>query len=546
MLVASLGILLQIAAADTGVRPALREAQAAQASFERFRRGHLPRAVSRSGGECTTRIGRFCYWYDPGDSTVVPEPRRIAAARHALIATLDRAAERARTDDWVAGQRVRYLLEAGRARDARDVARACGLTWWCAALEGLALHVGGARGEADSVYDVALLRMPAAQRCEWHDLRGLVHPRLERELGDTTCARRMAAANRLWSLGQPLWMLRGNDLRTEHFARQTMALVLERARNAHAVSFGDDSRELVMRFGWAEWYTRDDAGIGSYASYSVTGHDREPSFHFFPRAPGLTALNADAWDLPDPLAPSRYAPRHVRRLVGLPHQIGRFPRGDSTLLVAVIPRPDSLLGTGATAALAVFDGTTVRVVDRGDAAVLRGVAANTTLVIGVEAYHPGSRHAARARFTSAPSPCGGTCLSDLLLVDPTAGEARSLAEALDRSRPHSRLRAGEAVGVYFELAALGTRRPERASFELVVEPNRVTTMRRVAAALRLARLPGAVRLRWTGVVEPRDGVAPQYILLRVPAAAPGTYRLQLAVESAGMTLTTWRELTVVR
>lgn len=546
MLVASLGILLQIAVADTGGGPALREAQAAQASFERFRRGHLPRAASRSGGECTSVIGRFCYWYDPADSAVVPEPRRIAAARLALIATLDSAAARARTDGWVAGQRVRYLLEAGRARDARDVARACGLTWWCTALEGLALHVGGGHREADSVYDIALRQMPPAQRCAWHDLRRLVHPPIARALRDAPCDRRVAAANLLWSLGQPLWMLGGNDLRTEHFARHTMALVLERARNAHALAFGDDSRELVMRFGWAEWFTRDDAGIGSYATYSVTGHDREPSFHFFPRAAGLTALGADAWDLSDPAAPSRYAPRHVRRLTALPHQFGRFPRGDSTLLVAVIPRPDSLLGTGATAALAVFDGTTVRVLDRSRTATLRGVAPDTTLVIGLEAYDPGSRHATRARFTSAPAPCGATCLSDLLLVDPAAGEPRTLAEALDRSRPHTRIRAGEAIGVYFELAALGMPHRERASFELVVEPNRVTTMRRVAAALRLARLPGAVRLRWTGVVEPRDGIAPQYILLRVPAAAPGTYRLQLTVETSGTTLDTWRELTVVR
>ena len=48
---------------------------------------------------------------------------------------------RCRGTEWIAGQRVRYLLEAGDEDGAVAAARACRAErWWCAALEGLALH----------------------------------------------------------------------------------------------------------------------------------------------------------------------------------------------------------------------------------------------------------------------------------------------------------------------------------------------------------------------------------------------------------------------
>src|SRR5918995_180148 len=55
-------------------------------------------------------------------------------------------------------------------------------------------------------------------------------------------------------LADPLYSLPGNDLRTEHYARHTMALLLQDASNPYGIVWGDDMRELLIRFGWpAHW-----------------------------------------------------------------------------------------------------------------------------------------------------------------------------------------------------------------------------------------------------------------------------------------------------
>ena len=109
MLLATLGVLLQLAVPETlDASHVLREARAAQARFERVRRMHLPRKPAAGGSRtCHARVGRYCYWYDPADSTVEAEPVRIRDARRQLLTSLDSAAARVPADEWIAGQRVR-------------------------------------------------------------------------------------------------------------------------------------------------------------------------------------------------------------------------------------------------------------------------------------------------------------------------------------------------------------------------------------------------------------------------------------------------------
>src|SRR5207249_3931219 len=114
-----------------------RDARAAQTRFEITRRAHLP--IDRDGNPgrtCDAIIGRICYWYDSTETPPATERREIAAAREKLIAKLDSAARANPSDGWLAGQRARYLMEAGRVADAAAAARDCGASrWWCAALE---------------------------------------------------------------------------------------------------------------------------------------------------------------------------------------------------------------------------------------------------------------------------------------------------------------------------------------------------------------------------------------------------------------------------
>lgn len=552
MLVASLGVLLQLAAPDSvDATKVLREARAAQARFERVRRMHLPRKRAAGGSrDCHARVGRYCYWYDPADTAVVPEPARIREARLQLLASLDSAAARLPADGWIAGQRVRYLIEAGRAKDAAEVGRACTAErWWCDALAGMALHVAGAHGAADSAFSLALGAMPGAQRCAWLDLSALTDSRLTRRLRGASCRDREAAARHLWSLSQPLWMLEGNDLRTEHFARHTMAVALQRAANAHAMSFGADSRELLLRYGWAEWFTREETPTAGLASYAVTGHDREPSFHFFPRGIEATALRfppASAWRLTDTLAPSRYAPRRIESLSDLAHQVARFPRGDSMLVTVTFVPPDTLRQKRTRAAMALHDGNAPVVVARDSGTVLSAMVARDTLVLGIEVYDDSSKHAARARYAFAPLTCAGWCVSDIMLLRPASPPPAAVDHALRLAHPRLSVRAGDAVGAYFEVQRpLAAAERDRADFVLTVAPIRVSALRRLAAALRVADLPNAVRLRWTGLLEYDGTVAAQYVSLRLPAGARGDYRVELRVTPRrGDGLVTWRDVVV--
>src|SRR2546421_5452069 len=133
----------QLAAPDSGA--VLNSARRAQAAFESTRRGSLPERPGGWSGICGQRIGRICYWYEGDDNdTAPPEPARIREARARLLAALEEAGAALPGDEWIAGQRVRYLLEDSQPARAARVAEQCrAVAWWCEALAGLGRHVTG-------------------------------------------------------------------------------------------------------------------------------------------------------------------------------------------------------------------------------------------------------------------------------------------------------------------------------------------------------------------------------------------------------------------
>src|SRR2546430_11984883 len=106
--------------------------------FFSSRRRHTRFDCDWSSDVCSSdlvQIGRFCYWYDDDAEPQRPPPlesEAITLARDRLLATLDTAALALPGDEWLAGQRVRYLLQSGRSADALLAARACRAPiWWC-------------------------------------------------------------------------------------------------------------------------------------------------------------------------------------------------------------------------------------------------------------------------------------------------------------------------------------------------------------------------------------------------------------------------------
>ena len=562
MVLATLGLLAQMAVVPPAEPRAdehvARDARAAQQRFERVRRANLPRRpAGRSTSDCDAHIGRFCYWYDSTETVAErePEPLRIVLARLELLALLDSVAGLSPADPWIVGQRVRYYIEAGKLDDARRVAHTCGAEeWWCSSLAGLVHHVSQEYVTADSAFVVALRAMPDDQRCEWLDLSVIADARWRRTFRDASCPERKRLAAAVLSLGRPLWMVEGNDLRTEHFARHTMALIHERSANAHGMSFGDDSRELLLRYGWPEWFTRHELGVPSaLPSFAVTGHEREPAYYFLPEVqdPERARPGEASWRLRAQSAPTRYAPRHIERLTSLPHQLGRFARGNSLLIVAAFRIDDSILERDKSeAALAVSLRDTVRVISRARDRAVSGMVAADTMIVSLEILGDSTRHASRARYTIVPLQCSVWCLSDILVIDPTkVGRSAGPVEAARAAYPELRVSAGAPVGVFFEVtrteSAPTVARP--AAFTLTVTPVRVHLARRVAASLRLASRPDAVRMRWQGVIGAAGARDNRAIALNIPNSARGHYRIQLTVTPEdGSAITASRELEIVR
>jgi len=532
--------LLQTAQGDSAAL--LRQARRAQADFEWIHRMRLPFGDARSGRECDERIGRFCYWHDDTPDVAPPEPPAVGVAREPLIKVLDDVAGAIPGDAWVAGQRVRYLVEAGRTEQALAAARACrAARWWCRALEGFARHAAGDFLGADSAYQVALEHMPAAERCRWTDLSSLLEDPVRRAYRRLGCGNREAWEARVWWQAQPLLARAGNDRRTEHFARVTMARLLEHAPSPYGILGGDDLTQLTVRYGWPTSWTRSG---GAAADLVVVGHDRQPSYHFLPDGLALDDTTTGEGRVSDAtiarLRPrERYAPAYVETFSMLEPEFAAFRRGDSTLVVAVYDLvADSLFRDGAREAALVLarDERTPPVVERRAAAepagVLVAVAPWEPRLASLEVWAPARRHAARARIDLRAAAATRVAVSDLLVFQPGDSLPQDLWAVLPQLRGSAALPRGSRIGLYWEVygvpnvgAALET--------SVSVVPDRVGWVRRAVQAVGLASRPRRTRLEWREEGRPRDGIVWRAVVLDLAGLAPGRYRIELAVAPIG-------------
>ena len=532
------------AAADSA--DALRRARKAQERFESFRQMHLPQ--SRGGAvRCDVRIGRYCYGYEDTDVALPAEPPRIARARESLLAELERRAAAIPGDGWLTGQRVRYLVEGGRLAEAAAVAAACRSAepGWCGALAGLALHAGGNSAGADSAFAAAAAQLPDDARCAWLDLTPLLEGELRKRYRAGDCAERAALAERVWWLARPFLASEGNDLRTEHHARVTTAQLYDRARNPYNPSWGRDAREVLVRYGSPLAWTRDrfaETGVSGGAGPRITGYEASPSYYFFPDVEAVESparATADHWTLGAPRAPARYAVPYARRVVEIDPQIALFRRGDSTLAVAAYDVASAPTASTATVALALArDERTPPVLVRAAPGQSRGALTATApwrpSIVGVEALAADGAWGARARRGTAPAGVADArsiALSDVLLVEPDSVPPATLAEALPRARPTTRVRRGETVGLFWEVYGTAGR-TEDVAVALAVRREHASLRRRWSEALRLARRPEPVRLRWTTRPDDPRQLGTGGVTLGLAELPPGRYGREVTLRGA--------------
>ena len=539
----------------------LKAARRARDAFETTRRASVPERPSGSGGARYQVIGRVRYWYEGGDETdsAPPEPRRIRQARARLLETLADAGVALPGDEWIAGQRVRYLLEDSQPGAAARVAEQCrSVPWWCEALGGLVRHVEQDYADADSLFSAALADMPTDERCRWNDLSPLLEGDLAKRYRELDCGARAAFEAHWWWLAQPMYSLPANDRRTEHFARETMVRIEQGRRTTLGLYWEDDLRDVLLRYGWPTWWTREPPASPMLESEPrITGHDPSPAFGFTPSARAFdepTNTRPEDWSLDPPQARERYAPAYAKAFGYLDHQAAAFRRGDSCVMVAAFDLSDDTLFADrpARAALALAPDERTLIVARDSepasgTRALRATGPCAPLLVSLEARAPGEGHAARARYgvQLAPRAEWRPAISDLLLF--AAGD--SLPTDLDAVLPHAlgstRVPTTRKLGVFWELYGVDPA-DGAVDVSLTVTRQGAGWLRRAAESLGLAGSRRDVRLEWREVPEaPR--LAPRALAVDVSGLAPGRYVIEVSVTATGgQTVTARREMSIER
>lgn len=554
-------------AAASAVDADPREAgQRAQARFETFRRANLPPTRGRSSNRCEERVGRFCYWYDEASPPPEPELPTVLAARARLIGTLDSLTRALPTDEWLSGQRVRYLDEAGRGADALTAATECqSYGWWCIALRGFALHQLGRYPEAEQRWDSTVAALPPALRCLWDDVGLYLDDDARRQYSRAGCgsAQRDSLTARIWWLARPRYGRQGNDARSEHFARLTYAEFLRAAPSAYMFGFDEDERELLLRFGWARSWSRGPEvplGMpGGGRTVSIIGHDPTPAYRYIPPQYVLNSpLSSDSTDWAVQLPPvvARYQPPYAKQLFMLEHQQALFRRGDTALVVLaydvrkIAARGSAPLDASLTAAPARL--TTAGTAVRRDAPARGTLIARAPwgpLLMSAEVAAPDSSVLARARYGIRPPLATGVrvSLSDLLFYEPYGEFPATVEDAVPHAIPTQRVRRGQKLGVFWE--TYGTNPSgELMTIALTVVPEteEAGAMRRAARALRLSRESAPVSIGAQDVSARGSSRSARALELDISTLRPGDYLVQLEVGVAGQyTIRADRRLVVV-
>ncbi len=554
----SLWLVLAALLQQPDSQAALKSARRAQESFEFFRRAHLPEREGDYGGPaCDVRVGRYCFWYGDNEKDSVPEPASIRDAREQLVTRLQDVADVLPGDDWIAGQRARYLVEDGRAEEAAAMARACrGTRWWCAALAGFSLHAAGEFAQADSAFSAALAAMPDQERCRWQDVSLLLEGDLRDRYDHMSCPERVVFESRWWWLAAPLFSRPGNDRRTEHFARLTLARIASDSRTPRGDGWGDDARELLLRFGPEVSWTRHSAYSLTLSEPQITGHERVPAFHFVPAAHAFDAPEhavPQDWTLDAPHPQAWYAPAYADRFMNVSAQVDAFRRGDSCLVVARYDASidPALAHQSARAALALADGVHPPVVASHEThldgpEMLAATGTCTPEIASVEIVAAEARWVARMR--QGIDPRGLQRVSDLLIVAAADSLPARLDSVLPRAFPTARVPVDSRVGLFwetYELAPGG----EAATISLSVTARPRGGVGRIAESIGLASRRRGVALQWDELLRPEQegAAAPRLLTVDLSGLAPGRYMIELSLNiGTAAPITASREIELVR
>jgi hypothetical protein len=328
------------------------EAKELQVKFEAYRAQRMIPELPElgGGGGCDDLIGRMCLRYgrhdEAEDRERIPEPVEFGMARVRLLRDFARLGKKIPGDRWLLGQRVNYLGEAGRWQDAEKLARECGggSNWWCTALVGYTLNAQGDVIQAEDVFDQAIAAMPEDEAKEWRKGKLLLRPStydVYKKAEDKD-----AMWDRLWLLADPLYLVEGNDRKTENYAREVYVRIKRDALNAFGMEWGDDLEEIRIRWGlpWMWTRTKVPRTRMSLQDNRQMGNNFSSKNRFYlPSGDALASpseVAPDSWRVDSDRPWALHTARYAEDMQQLESQVARFRRGDSLLVVGAFAEED--------------------------------------------------------------------------------------------------------------------------------------------------------------------------------------------------------------
>ena len=574
----------------------LAKAKEAQARFERFREQRIPPELAGYGGGCDDLIGRFCLRFGDGedeDEWQVPEePVEFGMARIRVLDELAEVGQGIPGDSWVLGQRVYYMGEVGSWRQAEALIRRCsGEQWWCTALFGYVTHAQGDWVFAAEIFERALEQMPPEEAVRFRTPTYLLDPGAMEvyEAFDD----RDAIEDRLWLLSDPLYMVEGNDRKTEQYARQVLVRMRGEAENPYGVAWGDDIEQLTIRYGAEKAWERIRAlvGQGLQDTRRIVGRHHPKSQEFLPPKEGLedpAEVAPGDWTVGKIRPWTGYAAPYAPDLDPLETQVARFRRGDSLLVVGAfapevenkpevdrrrrtrnprgvnmrdrraetrgdrqarlnpfgrrveepqpfMPEEPEVEGPVQSGLFLIDTETGERheVLGEGPEGAFQLQVDNGRYIVGVEAFSADAKQAWRDRHGLWQDDIvpGLAAVSDLLILKGGGELPESLDEALPTAMPAIHIRAGEAFKVAWEL--YGLRIGESATVRIGVDQGGEGFLRALGQFLRVLEPDAPVVMAFEDAGPDVLGTVFRAVQLNLPDLEPGEYTLTVEIELSG-------------
>lgn len=587
----------------------LAKAKDVQTRFERFREERIPPELGSGGRGCDDLVGRFCLRFggdESGEWQVPQEPVEFGMARVRVLRDLAEVGAKIPGDEWVLGQRVHYMSEVGNWDRAERLAQQCGggASWWCTALVAMVRHQKGEWVEAAETFDQAIAQMPPDVAADWQAPTYLLDGEGSDTFEETADKQRME--DRMWLLADPLYLVDGNDRKTEQYSRQVLIRIRDGAANAYGVEWGDDIAQLTLRYGAEKaWERRRGIPTASLQdTRSIVGRHHPKGQEFMP--PGTALLSPSdvpegVWELEQAKPHTGYAPPYAPDLNALDTQVARFRRGDSLLVVgAFAPEvPEERRATRVTRNTGIIDLRARRNVSREDrqrrsnpfgsteiaepfmpeepeepemdASVVSGLflidentaerhevrgegpegafqlqVPNGHYIVGVEAFNPDQKKAWRDRhgLWQEELPFGLASVSDLLILNGGGENPETLAEAVPSVMAAIRIPAGERFKVAWEVYGLAI--GESAQVRIGIDAGGLSLLQRAGRFFRVLEPDNPVVMSWEEAGPDVLGTVFRSVELNLPDVEPGDYTLTVEIQLAGReAMTVGRKITIV-